>query len=490
MKLSDTLGKSITDFCQNGFSDPDDNHCAHFVCHVLSLDVGYSCRTHTGGKRPSACIRVQELFSVCPQVGNWGDTPQGTCLVFVTDRANVDLADHVMRNVPKKHVGIFSDGVIYNYSNKQDIVVRQPPEAFLERFKNTYGGNQALYFGTLPPEAKVPDPEQVMPATFPLAHIQPALVGPAPAIRKVQATPTRLDYFATLGGQPEYYVGRDTKFGSLRGLAQPSSTLYGPRYDISDFTDDYGPVAAILGIIAAGESAGYFNRLNSYDRAAFTFGFFQLAAHTPRDNLILLMRRAVVEHGPFQALFPDLQVVNGKLHRAVGTHMVSLENEYPRPSKPTEMNLKDFMTYLNADGSQVDDAELNAAARLIHLANTDGAFNRLQVNLAAQILMRRMRYVYSEMYDLNGVSDLVCAAIADIHHQARGGKQQVKDSLSGANTVKGKLELLCNIGAKDYPERCLALKSALMQAQSDGYLGKSVFDKASGLFRPSAGWED
>ncbi|EPA93654.1 hypothetical protein [Pseudomonas sp. G5(2012)] len=343
MKLSATLGMSITDFCQNKFTHPDDNHCAHFVCHVLSLDVGYSCRTHTRGRHPGACIRVQELFTECPSVGNWGSQPPGMCLVFVTDKTNVNLAGHVMRNVPKKHVGIFSGGFIYNYSNKQDIVVKQTPEAFLDRFKNTYGGNQGLFYGTFPPGADVPEPEQAMPEGAPPAAIQPQAIGPTPVIRKVLATATRHDYFATLGDEPEFYVGRETAYKSLRGLAQPSGKLSGPRYEIPRFTDDYGPVAAMLGIIAAGESDGHFNRLNSYDRAAFTFGFFQLAAHTPRDNLILLFRKLAVDNAGFRELFPDLEVVDGKLHRMSGAHAISLEIEYPRPAKPSEMNLSDFM---------------------------------------------------------------------------------------------------------------------------------------------------
>ncbi|WP_419710387.1 hypothetical protein [Pseudomonas sp. NFX224] len=80
--------------------------------------------------------------------------------------------------------------------------------------------------------------------------------------------------------------------------------------------------------------------------------------------------------------------------------------------------------------------------------------------------------------------------IADSHHQGRGAKTQVKAALAGSNTVKGKLNLLCKIGADDYAERCLALKSALTKAQSDGHLGKNVYDKASGLFRPGTGWEE
>lgn len=486
MKLSETLNKTISDLCKNNFTATTDNHCAHFVCHVLELDLGYDCKTHKNGSHPGSCLRVQELFAECPQVGVFNNAPDGMKIVFVTDKSNVDLNAHTMRNVPKKHVGIFSDGQIYHYSNSQDIVIRQTPAAFLSRFQNFYGGNQGLFFGTFPPESRVPETESGdAPSENVVMNFAPT--GAVPTIRKVVAS-GKTDYFATLPGVAEYYVARATKYLSRRGLMQPGSKLYGPRYTAAAFAEEYGTVAGMLAAISAGESTGYFNRLNTYDRAAFTFGFFQLAAHTPKDNLILLFRRAAGENAAFQSLFPDLKLVDGILHRDLGTHTVSLEKEYPRPGHPTELNLKDFMSYLNPDGMNVDDTELSTSARITHLANTDDEFNGLQVNVAAQITMKKLRNIYSPWYNLDGVSDLICTAIADIHHQARGTKTQVKNALSSSNTVAGKVSALCKVGEGDYPERCATLKQALAKAKADGHLGISVFDKASGLFKPNEGW--
>jgi hypothetical protein len=152
------------------------------------------------------------------------------------------------------------------------------------------------------------------------------------------------------------------------------------------------------------------------------------------------------------------------------------------------MNLHDFMRYLNADGAIVDDTELSASARLIHLANSDDAFNQMQVNLAADITMRKLRSIYSERYNLNGASDLICTAIADIHHQARGKVTEVRHALSSASTVQGKVNALCKVGQADHAPRCATLKEALSKAEADGHLGKTVFDKASGLFKPNEGW--
>ncbi|HEY1050193.1 MAG TPA: hypothetical protein VGE39_10580 [Prosthecobacter sp.] len=492
MKLSDTIGKTIGDFCGNGFDDANANHCAHFVCHVLKVGAGFTCRGFVGGSQPGACIRVQELFAVCPQVGLFANAPGGVVITFVTDRSNVNLANHTMENVPKKHVGIFSGGFVHHYSNTQDKVVRQTPKDFLARFQATYKGNQALFFGTMPPGATLPDPEDGTEAVAAPASALESLAGPQPLIRQAPAPKERTDYFATLPGAAEFYVGRSFKEGKFEGLFQPSSKLEGPRYEIANFKPQHDTAAAMLGVIAEGESMRYFNRINSYDRAAFTFGFFQLAAHTPKDNLIILFRALAAGSASFQAMFPDLKVVNGVLHRIIGSHAVSLEEEHPRPGKPSEMNLKDFMEYLNRDGAKVDNEELSAAAKLVHLANTDASINVLQVSVSLEITMGKLRKVYDPRYGLDGASDLICTAIADIHHNGRGSKAQVTAALKAGATVAQKVEALCQVGADNeaYKERCATLKKALAAAKKAGHLGVSVFDKASGLFRPASGWPE
>lgn len=496
MNLDDTLGKTIADFCRNKFIDDGDNHCAHYVCHVLDLAVGYTCKAHKNGSHPAAGLRVQELFTACPVVGLFAQGPQDGCIVFVTDKANVDLAAHHMANVPKKHVGILANGYVYNYGNTTDEVVRQTPPKFLERFQGTYGGNQALFFGTFPPGTVLPTngatggPPAAAEAV-PAAVVPASVAGPTPTIREVPASNGAKDYFAKFGNGSEVYVGRSTKYGSYRGLFQPAGKLHGPTYRIGDYAPRYETVAAIVGVIGAGESSGYFNRINTYDRAACTFGFFQLAAHTPGDNLILLFRRLAAESTKFQALFPDLKVVEGKLHRALTDgHTVSLEKQYPRPGKPNELELADFMRYLNPDGSQIDQVELECAAKLTHLATTDTTVNDIQVNVAAEITMRKLRERYATWYGLDGAADVVCAAIADIHHQGRGKKTEVKAALNVGTSVKKQVEALCKIGCDSYAERCTTLKKALAQATQDGHLGISVFDRASGLFKPSTGWPD
>jgi hypothetical protein len=142
--LNQYVGKNVVDLCAFGFTNGSENHCAHFVSHVLQLEFGYTCAP--GGRN----IRVQEVFAKCPKVGKFDDRPSEACLVFVTKASNVHLASKVMDNVPKKHIGIYYNGTIWHYSNSQGRVVTQVPSDFIKHYPNQ---TNALFYGTFPPDA-------------------------------------------------------------------------------------------------------------------------------------------------------------------------------------------------------------------------------------------------------------------------------------------------------------------------------------------------
>jgi hypothetical protein len=143
-------GKGIADICDNGLTNDDDNHCAHFVNHVLSHDFGYSCGKATGKKNASANVRVHETFGRCPQVGKWEDVDSKKikkCFAFITYGNSVKLAQKKMANRPKKHVGIYCDGNIWHYSNTKDKVVKQTPVEFAKHYK---GSQFSMFYGSFP----------------------------------------------------------------------------------------------------------------------------------------------------------------------------------------------------------------------------------------------------------------------------------------------------------------------------------------------------
>ena len=154
--LDALVGKSIARLCPQGFHDFDANHCAHFVSHVGRYRFGFLCHSMPDAEistPPGVCVRVQELFPRCPRVGKWNDLPEtdDDLLVFITARGNVNLTAKTIQNVPKKHIGILRDGKVYHYSNTDEKVVRQTPEAVRTRFRGAYRDSTVdLFFGTLP----------------------------------------------------------------------------------------------------------------------------------------------------------------------------------------------------------------------------------------------------------------------------------------------------------------------------------------------------
>lgn len=79
LKISDLKtyeGLDIKEICTTGFDSAGLNHCAHFVSHVLELGFGMLCGNMTWQtKGQGVCIRVDEIFNRCKEVGLWVDRP-------------------------------------------------------------------------------------------------------------------------------------------------------------------------------------------------------------------------------------------------------------------------------------------------------------------------------------------------------------------------------------------------------------------------------
>ena len=143
--LESYLDKHISQICGNGFTSDADNHCAHFVNHVLGNGFGMVC----GHAKPPANLRVHETFAKCGRVGTWASRPPdlAPCFAFVTETNAVHLDEKVMDNIPRKHIGIFLDGEVFHYSNALRHVIRQSPVDFAKHFP---GAGFSMFYGELP----------------------------------------------------------------------------------------------------------------------------------------------------------------------------------------------------------------------------------------------------------------------------------------------------------------------------------------------------
>jgi len=345
-------------------------------------------------------------------------------------------------------------------------VVKQTVSDFYARFQAAYSGDQGLFFGEF--------------SDLELAVDLTATSVSHPFAFKLRKDSER--WFAQrtdVSGSAEFFVGKEIKQPAKNffGLFHPIPSYYGPTYDAETHADTIDHWAYLLDVTAFCESKNRLNLINTYDRAQFTFGFYQLAAHTPNDNLILFFRAALLD-ADFKKLFPDLQLRGGKVFRVAqdGT-ATDLEQETFDPATD-EQQLKHFMSYLNPQRKEIDEQEILQAARLIWWANTFTTCADMQVKAANAILQKKMSERYARWYPLDGQNDIVCAIIADIHHQGRGKRPAVKAALTKSDKVKA----LLDIGKSGNEERVTTLTARIKKWRDAGIMGAKKYRAALNEF--------
>lgn len=155
-----SLGINISKICPFSLSrNKSENHCAHYVSHIMGYELpGATCKNATWAdkQKPAkgATIRVNDLFSASPVTDLLANKPATLteCLIFVTISSNVKKVGCAfeMETHPKKHVGILSQGKVWNYSNSHNQVVADMLSLFQSKFSNTYkttGNTVEFYYG-------------------------------------------------------------------------------------------------------------------------------------------------------------------------------------------------------------------------------------------------------------------------------------------------------------------------------------------------------
>jgi hypothetical protein len=145
------LGKNIAAICPHKYVGK--NNCAHYVGHVLGLDLGTLCNLTTKKQAGRASIRVNEVFNNLERTGLWKDRPHVVkgerLLIFVTSAKHVDEIG-VMNDHPEKHVGLLAGDKIYNYSNAHHRVVADTIKHFFDKCDSSYVGDDiTLYYGVV-----------------------------------------------------------------------------------------------------------------------------------------------------------------------------------------------------------------------------------------------------------------------------------------------------------------------------------------------------
>jgi hypothetical protein len=273
-------------------------------------------------------------------------------------------------------------------------------------------------------------------------------------------------YYASVSGEPRFYVGTDVRYGGRRGLMNGANPP-GPRYRPQEFEASHGDWAWYLFPTITCESRGHFSCLNTYDRAAFTFGHIQLAAHTPDDNFVLFFRELLNDPAA-REYFPELRLANGRIHKLDESGLAPLESaESTWP----------LMSYLNPRADRVDFEEAQGAARLVDWSMRHARMREQQVAFAVQQQRRKLRR-HAAKLPLDGTVDKLCLVVLDVLHQGRASYTAVATALAANDPF----DALLSLGASQYRERVATLRAGIRDLEALGRVGTKVFDASSGGF--------
>lgn len=268
--------------------------------------------------------------------------------------------------------------------------------------------------------------------------------------------------YASVDGQPRFFLGSDVRYGARRGLMN-SANPPGTRYRAEDYETAHGDWAWYLLPTITAESNRYFTCLNTYDSAAFTFGHIQLAAHTPDENFVLLLRE-MLALPVAESYFPDLTVINGRVHRITAGGPRALESP---------QSTAGLMSYFNPNDDKVDDVEAERAARVVDWCVRDTALRDLTVDFAVR-QQRRKLAMYANKLPLDGLVDKLCLVVLDILHQGRGKYTTIKSALAANDPF----DSLLAIGATSYAERIATVRAGIRGLEERGKVGLKVYSAA------------
>jgi hypothetical protein len=284
-------------------------------------------------------------------------------------------------------------------------------------------------------------------------------------------------FLATVDGGPPFYVASKVVYKNPQsgmetwGLINLSTS--GPLYDPASIRPQEGIWADFIYPICLCESQASFQCLNTYDVAYFTFGFLQFAAHVPNGDFVTFLRALLaLPLGP--SYFPDLAVQGGRIVRVTDTGVVPLESD---------SSTRPLMEYLNPSLSAIEDIEIINAAKFVHWSLNEEDHRTTQVELGIAHIRGAMAG-YASRYALDQAIDKVCLVVTDIRHQGRAKSSQIIEALNTGGDQDAAYNNLLQIGLPWFEPRIKTLKKAIATLVSDGRLGTTKYDIASGDFVP------
>jgi hypothetical protein len=277
-------------------------------------------------------------------------------------------------------------------------------------------------------------------------------------------TKTGNTHFAQVIGinQPKFLVGRETVYHGNEGLVN-AAVQTGLAYQAETYKDEFGFWAYFILPTAKAESNSSFLCLNTYDRARFTFGFMQYAAHVPNGDFVVFFKKLLVLNNAAD-YFPKIVLKDKRIfYRNTNGTLTQLESD---------SSSEGLMNYLNPTLADIENQELICSARFIHWATTDAKHRRIQVETAIEHFKNNMKH-YAVSYNLNGYPDKVCLVICDILHQGRAKSRHIIEAINTNGNFEKAYNNLLQLGKEQYPERVRTVQTNIANLVTQGIFGKT-----------------
>ncbi|CEJ14762.1 N-acetylmuramoyl-L-alanine amidase CwlH precursor [bacterium YEK0313] len=273
-------------------------------------------------------------------------------------------------------------------------------------------------------------------------------------------------------GSSTSYTDDMNRVGLFQGSTAITDSLRFGSYKAVDFAAAFGQWAHFIEPTLTAESGARFATINTYDRAAFTFGAPQLAAHTPEANFILYLR-ALLDLPDADKHFPELSLrtnASGRrtVHLANGHGPVDLEEVTVvlRPNGRREPQLARLMAYLNGSPTEVDANELSAAARLMNWLRTDAKAKELQIGVFIDGAKALLKTAKTKVSGFDGSDWRTALWIMDIRHQGRASYDELSAAMASAAPEKA----LRKLGLARFKERIRTVEAAVERMAASGVM--------------------
>lgn len=299
-----------------------------------------------------------------------------------------------------------------------------------------------------------------------------------PPVETLPPMSVRQDFGASVGFGPVIKIGSLTQqTGAVRRVGifcieAPDDA----RYRVADHAS-FKHWSKVIEPTILEESGASFTAVNTYDRASFSYGIIQFAAHTYDADFHAYFREVLQRFPEVQRkFFPEFELRPVKSKQEIfGRNIVGVWSQLTRNGEPDNAT---FRSFIKPQPKWVTTSEFTFAAKLITATRLNTGLQKLQVEFAVARAKRVMTQL-AKYAPVDGLLDELCAWVFDITTQGRATYSQIAGALAKPDPVAA----LRQFGLEQHAARIKSLERRIVKRRTDGIFGTMTYDKTSGEFK-------